>query len=78
MIIMTGAEDVNNCGNGRQCVGPVLRQLEIHALRILSWSSDAGTVSFTHQTYPLGNELIGSRSSSGRMPKRRISAPVEN
>jgi hypothetical protein len=56
----------------------VLQQLEFHPLRILGWSLDAGAVSFTRWTCPLRNELIESRSRSGRMRERRISAPVES
>jgi len=45
---MTGDEDVYDFSNGQYGIDPVLQQLEFHPLRILSWSLDAGEVSFTH------------------------------
>jgi len=75
---MTGDEDVYDFSNGQHGIDPVLQQLEFQALCILSWSLDAGAVSFTYWTCALRNELIGSRSRCGRMRERRNSAPVEN
>jgi len=75
---MTGDEDVYDFSKGQNDIDPVLQQLEFHALCILSWSLDSGAVSFTHRTCPLHDGLNGSRSRSGRMRERRISAPVEN
>lgn len=57
---------------------PVLQKLQFHALCIPIWSLDAGAVSFTYWTCALSNVLIGSRSRSGRVRERRISAPVES
>ena len=57
---MTGYEDVYDFSNGQHGVDLVLQHPEFHPLRILSWSIDAGAVSFTHWTCPLRNELIGA------------------
>ena len=45
---MTGYEDVYDFSNGQHGVDLVLQHPEFHPLRILSWSIDAGAVSFTH------------------------------
>ena len=78
---MTGDEDVydfSDFSHVQHVFDPVLQQLEFHALCILSWSLDAGAVSFTYWTCALRNELTGSRSRSGCMRERRISSPVAN
>jgi hypothetical protein len=45
---MTGDVDVYDISNGQHRIDPVLQQLAFHPLCILSWSLDAGAVSFTH------------------------------